>query len=156
LYDLANCLLHRAQDKDARMLDEAIRHYRECCRIPEAGDALRADAAHNLELARLLRLKVRPTKDPANQPKQPEQPNAPPKTPKEKDKGGTEGGSEAGAPKTKQDGQGKQGATEEKKGAKTQQTPGRGVEQTLPDADQLEPLPREDALAHLERIAGRI
>src|SRR5262249_30931566 len=54
LYDLGNCLLQQASNSDVKGLEKAIICYERCAADGNAGPALAADAAHNLELARLL------------------------------------------------------------------------------------------------------
>jgi Ca-activated chloride channel family protein len=56
-YNLGTCQLHRFEDKEVTLLDEAIDHFENCLLLTQ-NDALRRDAQQNLELAKLLRLRV--------------------------------------------------------------------------------------------------
>jgi len=62
-YDLANCLVQRAGEHDAEALAEAIHLYDECRRDPNADASLTDDAQHNIEIAKLLRLRALTNKD---------------------------------------------------------------------------------------------
>jgi Ca-activated chloride channel family protein len=156
LYDLGTCLLRQAGDRDARLLEQAVARYQECRRTVGATPELAEDAAHNLELARLLWIKAR-----ARPPDEP--PNADPETQKpspeqQKDNGKAEpgDGAEPDGPPERQQGLGKQGAEQGKGSEHRQPTPGRGNLPTLPDTDELVPLSADDTAAYLEREAQRI
>lgn len=58
LYDLGNSLLRESGGKNAALIQEAIDSYARCLDDADAG--LRPDARRNLELAKLLWLKVKP------------------------------------------------------------------------------------------------
>jgi tetratricopeptide (TPR) repeat protein len=153
LYDLGNCLLQQAQDRDARMLEKAIDSYRACRRSPGVNPELRADAGHNLELARLLWLRAKDLKQDSS-PKEDEENNADSQKNGPED-GKSEPGGNPGEPGGPQ-AQGKEGFEEGKGPESKQPEPGRGNLPTLPDADRLVPLPPEDVTAYLERVAERI
>src|SRR3954471_8216204 len=53
LYNLGDCLVKQAGEKDLRLLRDAIRCY-ELCLDAAADEGLRRDAEYNLELAKLL------------------------------------------------------------------------------------------------------
>jgi Ca-activated chloride channel family protein len=154
LYDLGNCLLWQARDHNARLLEQAIACYRASRRVPEASATVLANAQYNLELARLLWLKARaagPDDEPPNEDGKNEI------THEKKDKGKAPSGSSTsdnGEPQTAQASQDKQGA--EDNPGNDQKTPGAGNLPTLPDTDELMPLPPEDTAAYLERLAARV
>jgi tetratricopeptide (TPR) repeat protein len=155
LYGQGNCLLQLAGTRDARMLERAIACYRDCRRVPEATVSLRADAGHNLELARLLWLKAR-----KDSPAPPE--NDPEKTDPMPEKKHDDGKGESGerknpeGPQGAEPGKGKQGAEESTGTEQKRPAAGRGDLRPLPDTEELVPLPPEDASAYLERLAQRI
>jgi tetratricopeptide (TPR) repeat protein len=158
LYDLGNCLLQQGRDRDARLLEQAIACYRACRRAPAAGPSLAADAGHNLELARLLWLKARASGADEQQPKSDEQNND--MSPKGREDGGK---SEAGGdatdpddPQAAQQAREKQAAEDRQGADRKMPTAGRGTLQTLPDTDELVPLPPEDTAAYLDRLVERI
>jgi Ca-activated chloride channel family protein len=154
LYDLGNCLLQQARDRDARLLEQAVACYRVCRRAPGADLPLRADAAHNLELARLLWLKARVNG--AEESPRSDEDNGQ-AAQKNQDEGGpSETGGDPNDPKGAQPGKGKQAAEDRGGGERTMPTPGRGNLPTLPDADELVPLPPEDTAAYLDRLVERI
>jgi tetratricopeptide (TPR) repeat protein len=59
LYNLGNCLLQQASDRDRLRLRAATACYEQCLDLLPADDALVPDANHNLELARLLLSRAR-------------------------------------------------------------------------------------------------
>jgi Ca-activated chloride channel homolog len=159
LYNLGNCLLQQAQDRDTRRLKEAVSCY-ELCLQQEAADAsLVANARHNLELARLLWLKAKSRKQ-GGDPNASEQDNdnEVPKNPNDDGSGGDLARptmlDARGRPQALAGAQPDPGAIP----AGTEQTPppGKGNLPTLPDTDELLPLASEDAAEHLMQAAARI
>jgi hypothetical protein len=66
------------------------------------------------------------------------------------------GGAQAGGSDRQEPSKGQSDGSERPGEMKSPPTPGRGNLQTLPDTDQLVPLPPEDAAAYLEQVAARI
>jgi Ca-activated chloride channel family protein len=158
LYDLGNCLLQQAANRDVKGLEAAIDSFGACAGDPEADAPLRANAVHNLELARLLWLEARKAAKDAPSPK---------------DEDGGEGasagdkndqrlrGGDPGTQEARPDARGQAGMQPQPDGGQkpietTQQTPGKGNLPTLPDRDELVPLAPEDVTAYLQQAAARI
>jgi tetratricopeptide (TPR) repeat protein len=161
LYNLGNCLVRQAGDTDVRQLQSAIECYELALR-ESIDEGTRADAGHNLEVAKLLWAKARarrpaserdPDWDESPESKQP--PRDPSKMP---DTAGNDGKDEG--PK-KQDtgakvepGKGSDVGTTPKETPKP--TPGQGNLPVLPDTDEVKSLAPEDAREMLKRAAIRI
>jgi Ca-activated chloride channel family protein len=153
LYNLGNCILQQAQDRDARRVKVAMGLYQECMQQEAADSALIADARHNLELARLLFQKAgaQQHSEQGNDEEQPKDPN---------DDGARDDSPRAATMDARGKGEpvrgvpGDPGATP----TSTEQTPppGKGNLPTLPDTDDLLPLSSEDAAQHLKQAAARI
>jgi Ca-activated chloride channel family protein len=159
LYNLGNCLLQQAQDRDARRLKEAVGCFELCLQQQAADEVLVADARHNLELARLLWLKAKSRKESgAERTGEQENDNELPRNEQDAnirsdpartamlDKRGKQGALAVAQPDP--------GATP----TGTDQTPppGKGNLPTLPDTDDLAPLSTEDAAEYLKQAATRI
>jgi tetratricopeptide (TPR) repeat protein len=153
LYDLGNCILQQAQERDARRLKEAMDLYEQCLQQEAADAGLIADAQHNLELARLLWVKAggQNNSEPGNEDEQP--------------RNGNDAGLRDDSPRTATlDARGKSqpltGTQPDPGGtpASTDQAapPGKGNLPTLPDTEELAPLSAEDAAEHLKQAAARI
>jgi Ca-activated chloride channel family protein len=155
LYDLGNCLLQQARDRDLRLLEQSVACYRTCRGAAGASPALRADAAHNLELARLLWLKARAS-GAEESPRSEDDPGENSHKPEDAGKAGSEGAGDPDDPQGGQPGKEKQGAEDMPGAERKVPTPGRGTLPTLPDSDELVPLPPDDTAAYLERLAERI
>ena len=168
LYNLGNCLIREASEHDIRTLRDAIRCYELCLDMEPAPD-LSKDAAHNLELAKLLWNKARAaspnppgpnTDDPPDRPKPPE--------PKENDKTGGNNDSFDESkdhqskkldfdPKAKLDPNGKKGEMKEepkKADALPANVPNRLP--VIPDTDQLERQSPEDTRRYLHEAEIRL
>jgi tetratricopeptide (TPR) repeat protein len=159
LYGLANCLVEQAQGNDAILLDQAIGLYEDCLHDADTDAALAADARHNLELTRLLRLQVNPSREGRNPPDSERNPDAPPT-----DRKGPEAqqGDDADPAARKQASAGElapgeKGDPRAKPTPTDQQPPpGKGNLPPLPDEDELTALAPEDAQEHLRRATQRI
>ncbi|MCE9533033.1 MAG: hypothetical protein K8T89_18195 [Planctomycetes bacterium] len=163
LYNLGNCLVRQAGEKDYKTFRDAIRCYELCLdEQPEAG--LRTDAAHNLELAKLLwRKALAGQSDPPtpNTDDPPEQPR--PTEPKKE----TPGMSEAKEPKTKDFDPTKdklpkdpkkieiEGKLEAKKTIDVPK-PNPSRAPLIPDSDQLNPLTKEETRLALQFAEDRL
>jgi tetratricopeptide (TPR) repeat protein len=158
-YNLGNCLLQQARGSNVPQLREAIGLYEQCLQEEEAGAALQADARHNLELARLLWLKAKNSKEGRNA--SDEDPNNDQNPPSERRNDARLGGDDAGLatpdprgrPEPVSDPQG-----DPKAAARTDERPppGKGNLPPIPDTDDLVPLSPEDAAEHLEQALTRI
>jgi tetratricopeptide (TPR) repeat protein len=163
LYNLGNCLVQQAGEKDLRMLRDAIRCY-ELCLEAVADTGLRSDAVHNLELAKLLWNKARAKSAKPPDPNSDEPPDTPPKTPEPKkkdtepknvsDPGKDKGGKEMKAdfdPKAKIDPSGKADA----KGTKGNAPPDHGPP-VPPDTSEVQKQSPDDTVKALKNIEDRL
>jgi Ca-activated chloride channel family protein len=156
LYDLGNCLVQRAEDRNLALLEEAIRLYEQCLGQAGADAALAGDARHNLELAKLLWLKAKAAQDDPDR-RHPNQgsEDAPPDGPRDQFAHDGNGGLATPDPRGKVEPLPDQPG--DAAAARTRQTPpGKGNLPPLPDEDELVALAPEDAAEHLRRAAVRI
>jgi tetratricopeptide (TPR) repeat protein len=160
LYDLGNCLLMESKGADAKLLRQALDCYGLCLREPEAAEALRTDAGHNLELAKILWLKARqarPNKEQGD-PEEKKEPSKPePKTPDEKTSGGAEPNPSKGEPSGKAEPQQVDPRDPRQPiPVDNAQVPGSGNLPPVPDKDERAPMLPEDAARHLQRAFDRV
>ncbi len=157
-YNLAASLVQVAGDSDAAKLAEAVGLFEECLHGEAADEPLVADARHNLELAKMLwvRAKARPTPHKEKPPQEDENPKPPPPKPEPaKQPGGEDGsasptkGSDRGARVTPEEGK-------EPIKADGQKAPGAGNLPVIPDRDELAPMSREEAEAHLREAVQKV
>jgi tetratricopeptide (TPR) repeat protein len=155
-YDLAANLIQAAGDRDAAKLAEAIGLLEECLRNDETDERLAANARHNLELAKLLWLQAKarpnPQKDKPPDEENP-QPPPPPKPQPNQQPGGDDGtGGKQGL------GQNERGQQDGQKPAQAdgQPAPGEGTLPVIPDREELVPMSREEAEAHLRQATERV
>jgi tetratricopeptide (TPR) repeat protein len=161
LYNLGNCLVRQAGETDVRQLQSAIDCYEMVLR-DSADEGLRSDAAHNLELAKLLWAKARARRpqgdrDPEwDEPKEPRQPPPDPtKPPEGNGSDGTGDGPKKLEPGPKLDsGKGPGQGMVPKEAEKA--APGQGNLPVLPDTDDVRPIPLEDVWAELNRARQRL
>lgn len=159
-YDLGNCLMHQDDGNDAALLRSAVKCFQQCL-AREAADAdLIANARHNLELAKLLLLKARPSTVKKNEDDDSERAGG--SNPRPNDQG-DDNQPTATNPNAANPDPAKMGKTEpvtasqaEKAVESQNAPPGRGQLPPVQDQDQLVPLSPEDAAAHLQRAATRI
>lgn len=158
-YNLAASLLQTADERDVAKLAEAVNLFEDCLRREEIDDRLAADARHNLELAKRLwvEAKARPDAKPDTAPKNDDDPK--PQPPKPPDEGKQPGGNDgSAAPK----GSGDRAHVKPEDGqepinADGQQTPGdNGTLPVIPDREELVPMSREEAEAHLRQATERV
>jgi tetratricopeptide (TPR) repeat protein len=158
-YNLAASILQEPGEADAAKLAEAVRLFEDCSRNDEADERLTADARHNLELAKMLwvQANARPSPRKDNQPKDDEEnpKSQPPKpvpapqpgsgdnsaSPTNGNADKTSAAAEAGQEPNKTDGQ---------------QAPGAGNLPVIPDREELAPMSREDAEAHLRQAIDKV
>lgn len=165
LYDLGNCLVRQADAKDHETLRSAIRCY-ELCLDAAPEDALRSDAAHNLEVAKLLWNKARSQLAKQLPPNEGDPPdNHKPPEPKKKDRGSKEGdGNPANSgkdkvgvlPKEVKQLDGKDNGKEDLKKAEPAPKPGPSRVPVVPDTDELTPMTSEDTQRALEAAERRL
>jgi tetratricopeptide (TPR) repeat protein len=154
LFNLGNCLLRRADEKNLDAFASAVKCYEECLEQPGLPLTLKARAENNLELARLLWLKAK-AEDPAKQAGNKQQQKEP------KDKGGKrqDDGGEDGkqGPQNPQDGKGDPTRKDGRKGNDNdKQSAGKGNLATLPDNEQLVPMTVQETRDLLEELSERL
>jgi hypothetical protein len=155
-YDLACSLVRAAGDRDVAKLAEAVSLFGSCLRDEGADERLAADARHNLELAKLLWLQAKARPDAKeNQPKDDENPRAQPPKPEPARQPGTDDGS-AGSQGNGDRSRATPQPGQEPIKADGQQAPGEGTLPVIPDRDELVPMSREDAEAHLRQAIERV
>jgi tetratricopeptide (TPR) repeat protein len=156
LYNLGNCVLQQSGGTDADLLEQAIALFDHCLRPGRAADALRADARHNLELAReLLRLHPRPPKRDQSSSDQRDQDKSTGKDDRGEDQGDNGEGTDPQGGAVKPDPNQRDDSAD--RSLETDETmAGRGNLATLPDKDELVPMSAEDAAAHLRQAVQRI
>jgi len=153
LFNLGNCLLKQADEKNLDAFARAVQCYEDCLAQTDLDKALRGRAENNLELARLLWQKAR-AEEPAKQAGNKQQNKEPKANKKNPEDGGED--SQKG-PRNPQDGSGdptrkdgQKGNDNDKKGA------GKGNLATLPDSEQLVPMTVQETRALLEELTERM
>jgi tetratricopeptide (TPR) repeat protein len=157
-YNLAASLLRTAGDSDVAKLAEAVALFGDCLR-EDTDEGLAADARHNLELAKLLwaQAKARPKPPQEKPPPNDEEQKPQPPTPEPVKQPGEDDGS---ANPTKGSGQ-RANVTPEpgQEPIKTdgQQAPGENPNlPVIPDREELAPMSREEAEAHLRQAVEAV
>jgi tetratricopeptide (TPR) repeat protein len=158
LYGLGNALVQQGQALGAQGLQEAVRCYRECLRLG-AREPEPADVRHNLELARILWLQAKASRNKPDSGSEDKPEEEPPPKP-DPSRGQQPGGTEPTAGEVRPGG-GEPMPVQLQPGDKPIQTdqrgaPGKGQLPPVPDEDKLVPLAPEDATAHLQRALDRI
>ncbi len=160
-FNLGDCLVEQAGEKDAKLLREAIRCYEHCLDSgPDEG--LRNDAIHNLELAKLLWIKARaesPEKPTPNSEDPPEQPEQNRKDPTKDDSGPADAGPDSqksNDPTFDKDPNGKDSGKDQSKKIDTAPKPGPSHVPVVPDTDELVQRSPEDTRAALEQAEKRL
>jgi hypothetical protein len=159
-YNLAASIVQLPGEGDPAKLAEAVRLFEECLRDDNLDDRLAADARHNLELAKMLwvQAKARPTPPPKEKPPDDPEENSKPQPPKpapapqpgagDGSASPTQGNAER-TPVTAEQGQ-------EPIKTDGQQAAGAGNLPVIPDRDELAPMSREDAEAHLRQAIEKV
>jgi tetratricopeptide (TPR) repeat protein len=160
LYNLGNGLVRQAGESDVKLLQAAIDCYELAIR-DATDDGVRRDAAHNLEIAKLLWAKARARRPPGerdpdwDEPKDKDPPRDPNKRPEDLGPDGTGEGPDKANPQARLDpGKGTDTGPTPKEIEKP--TPGQGTLPVLPDTDRVESLSPEDARAVLRKAAERL
>jgi tetratricopeptide (TPR) repeat protein len=157
LYNLGTCLLQRSQGTNPEWLEQAVVYLDHCVRLNAGDSGLRADARHNLALAReLFRLNPKPPKSDKSGDSN-KQSDPPTEDPKDKtgsndsNNGQDADSSQSGSQRT-----GQEPDPNDNPLATDERTPGKGNLGTLPDTDELMSLSPEDAAAYLRQAMQRI
>lgn len=160
LYNLGNALVKQANDQDISRLQAAIDCY-ELVLKESRDNGLRADTAHNLEIAKHLWLQARakrpvkendPEWDEPNDPKTP--PPDPRKQPDENDGNKSDPSRTPEPGKKIEPGKGNEQGNIPKEVERP--TPGKGNLPVIPDTEEVKPLSPEDAAELLKRNGARI
>lgn len=154
LYDLGNCLVQQAQERDAAILERAVRSYEECVRDPASSAELRTHAEENLKIAKVLLVKAKAAKSQSDSPNQQEKPSAPeqpdsrPASGDPRSVGPDPAGEPSPAPETKPGGD---------EGVQTNESaPGTGNLPPIPDDERMLPMSHEETAAYLREATARI
>jgi tetratricopeptide (TPR) repeat protein len=154
LYDMGNCLVQQAQERDAPLLERAVRSYQECVRDPASSDELRTHAEENLKIARVLLVRAKAAKSQSESPDQPEKPSAPeqpearPPSGDPRSAGLDPAGEASPVPETKPGGD---------EGMQTNESaPGTGNLPPIPDDEKMLPMSHEETAAYLREATARI
>jgi tetratricopeptide (TPR) repeat protein len=159
-YNLAASIVQLPGDGDPAKLAEAVRLFEECLRDGDLDERLAADARHNLELAKMLwaQAKARPAR-PKNErpPDDPEENSKPPQPRPEPQP--QPGAGEGSASPTK--GNAERTPVTQEQGTEPiktdgQQAAGAGNLPVIPDRDELTPMSREEAEAHLRQAIEKV
>jgi hypothetical protein len=158
LYNLGNCVVQRSGGADGDALAWAVVLYDHCLRLAPDSAPLRADASHNLKLARDL-VRLHPPKADKRDTSSDE--NSEDKNPKKsKDKSGAEEANsetaKTGPDKMEPDDTRDRSQGDDKSLPKGKRTPGKGNLASLPDSDKLTTLSPEQAAAFLQGAVQRI
>jgi tetratricopeptide (TPR) repeat protein len=152
-FQMGNAYLRDSRGTARVSLEKALGAYRACLRLEQASEAVRADARHNLELARLLWLKAVP--NPEDPPRNDEQnpKNAKPMSPQ-----GDKNDSKNGKNAVQTGEQGTQDAADSGNGATSNKSKkaSSGPLTSLPDTSELVALSPQETEAHLDSVAQRI
>jgi len=155
-YNLGACLLQTAGANDVARLDEAVHLFQECA---DQDERLAADARHNLELAKLLWLQARARPDPQRDKAPPDEENPgrppPPKQDPVKQPGGDDGPGSPVKGSAERQHVAAQGGPDPIQ-TDAQPAPGEGSLPVIPDRDELVPMSREEAEAHLRQAIERV
>jgi hypothetical protein len=159
-YNLAASIVQLPGDTDPAKLAEAVRLFEECLRDGSIDDRLAADARHNLELAKMLwaQAQARPKPPPKEKPPDDPEENSKPQPPRPEPvpQPGTGDGSASptrgNAERTPVTGE--QGPEPIKTDG--QQAAGAGNLPVIPDRDELAPMSREEAEAHLRQAIEKV
>jgi tetratricopeptide (TPR) repeat protein len=157
-YNLAASIVQLPGEGDPAKLAEAVRLFEECLRDEQSDDRFAADARHNLELAKMLwaQAQARPKPPPREKPPDDPEENSRPQPPKPApqpgagdDSANLTGGNAGRTPVTAEQG------TEPIK-TDGQEAAGAGNLPVIPDRDELAPMSREDAEAHLRQAIEKV
>lgn len=162
LYDLGTATLMQSKGAEPKLIRQAIDCFALCLRQPEAADDVRKNAAHNLELAKVLYAKARQAragKDPgSNDPDEPKD-NKPPEPKKEETK--PQSGDPTVGPNGEPMPKGKPEAVDPRDPTQpipvdAPPPPGTGDLPPVPDSEDLKRMQPEEAARHVQRAAELI
>jgi tetratricopeptide (TPR) repeat protein len=152
-YNLASSLVQGAGDRDAAKLAEAISLLEACLSHDEIDDHLAASARHNLELAKVLWLQARARPNPQKD-KSPQEDEDPKQPPPPKPQSNQQPGGEEGSANSAKGLGGQERLTDkgqQQTGPDGEPAPGEGTLPVIPDREELVPMSREEAEAHLRQ-----
>ena len=156
LYNLANCLVQQAGERDGRRLQEAVSLYRRCLRQEDIDDTLADQAAYNLELAVLLwvRANAQSNDEPQRGPSSKDDPaySQSPEEPPDNEAQSAEGTQRPGRPSRLSP----QEKDQKANAASGEHLPGVGNLPVVPDRDDLVPMTSEEAAQHLQQALERV
>jgi tetratricopeptide (TPR) repeat protein len=159
LYNLGDCVVQRSQGTDGDALAWAVILFDHCLRLSPRDAVLRADAGHNLQLARELVLLHPPRAAKRDSSSEETSEDEPPKRPKEKSgpDQGTSGTEKTGPDKKEPDDSREktQGAADNTQ-QKGKRKAGKGNLASLPDTEELASMTAEQAGAFLRGAVQRI
>jgi tetratricopeptide (TPR) repeat protein len=154
-YNLAASLMQTAGDRDAGKLAEAIGLLEGCLRQDETDEQLAANARHNLELAKLLWLQAKARPNPhKDRPPEEDNPKPPPKPESNRQPGDDPGSANPTKGAFGQDRAQDKG--QQPTPADGQPAPGEGTLPVIPDREELVPMSREEAEAHLRQAIEKV
>jgi tetratricopeptide (TPR) repeat protein len=158
-YNLAASIVQLPGDADPAKLAEAIRLFEDCLRQDDTDEHLAADARHNLELAKMLwvQAKARPNSQKEKPPDDPDENHKPPQARPEPQPQPGQADASANPSKGTSDRRPvtpDQGTEPIK--TDSQQAPGDGNLPVIPDRDELTPMSREEAEAHLRQAIEKV
>lgn len=154
LYNLGNCLLKESGGRDRSLLGDAAACYDLCLVDPHADGELLIDARHNMELAKLLRMKARATAAEPERDDGPPDQVPPPREPFGGEPPGPDGQRPDGSTGQAQPAPGT--APDTGQNGPKNPLPGSGHLPPIPDSDELAPMTPEDLAAHLKAAEERI
>lgn len=158
-YNLAASIVQLPGDADPAKLAEAIRLFEECLGHDDTDEHLAADARHNLELAKMLWVQAKARPNPSKE-KPPDDPDENPKPPQLKPEPQPRPGQgDDSASPTNGNAQRTPGAADQGQEpikADGQKAPGDGNLPVIPDRDELAPMSREEAEAHLRQAIEKV
>jgi tetratricopeptide (TPR) repeat protein len=154
LFNLGNCLLQQAHEKNLDAFEQAVQCYEQCLEDPGMDAVFRARVENNLELARLLWVRARAGQPPQQGGNKSEQ-NKEPRANKNKPDDGGEDAQKG--PQNPRDGKGDPSRKDGQKGEdNAKQGAGKGNQATLPDNDQLAPMSVQETRALLDEVTERL
>jgi tetratricopeptide (TPR) repeat protein len=159
-YNLAASILQEPGDADPAKLAEAVRLLEDCLGDDRITDRLAADARHNLELAKMLWAQAK-ARTPPPEHKPPDESDDNPKPPPQQPRpapqpgpGDTSANPSRGAGAERSQATAEPG--QEPTNADGQKAPGEGNLPVIPDRDELAPMSREEAEAHLHQAIDKV
>jgi hypothetical protein len=157
-YNLAASIVQLPGEGDPAKLAEAVRLFEECLRHDEIDESLAADARHNLELAKMLWVQAKARPAPKERPLDDPEENTRPQPPKPEPVPQPGSGDGSASPTKGTADRTPVAAQPGQEPIKTdgQQAAGAGNLPVIPDRDELTPMSREQAEAHLRQAIENV